>query len=159
MGFAMQLKTRLDPRFAANVARWARGEITWAQVEGFTSKQAGDFAKAGYDLARRGQYKKAAVIFEGLIAMNPYDHASRAALGAVYQRLGRVADAVREYDQAVAINGRNVVALANRGELRIQRGDVRGAEDLRRAVEIDARLSTASAKRARSVLASLRHQA
>jgi len=150
---------RLDPRFAENVARWARGEITWAQVEGFTSKQARDFAQAGYDLARRGQFKKAVVIFEGLIAMNPYDHSSRASLGAVYQRLGRTGDAVREYDQAIATNGRNVVALANRGEIRLQQGDPGGAEDLRKAVEFDPRMLTVSANRARALLKSLRHRA
>jgi Flp pilus assembly protein TadD len=155
----MANRIKLHPTFAANVARWARGEITWAQVEGFTSQQARDFARAAYDLARKGQYKKSATILEGLLAMNPYDHASRASLGAVYQRLGRTADASREYDQAIAINGRNVVALANRGELRIQRGDPRGAEDLRKAVEFDPRLTTASARRARSVLSSMKNQA
>jgi Flp pilus assembly protein TadD len=147
----MQRQVSVSPRFVENLARWAKGEITWAQVEGFTSKQARDFAKTACELAGRGQLKKAAAIFEGLVAFNPYDHASRAALGTVYQKMGRPDDAMREYDEAIATNGRDVVALANRGEMRLASGDMGGVEDLRRAIEVDPSLKTASAKRAKTV--------
>jgi tetratricopeptide (TPR) repeat protein len=148
----MHARISLHPRFARDVARWARGEITWAQVEGFTEEQAREFAQTACQLARKGQLKKAAKIFEGLVALNPLDHASRAALGGVYQRMGRFNDAMGAYDAAIATDGRDVVARANRGELRLLRGDAGGLDDLRTAIEVDQDLVTAAAKRAKAVL-------
>jgi tetratricopeptide (TPR) repeat protein len=147
----MQRVPNISPQLETNVMRWLRGEITWAQVEGFTSTQAREFAKAACDLAKRGQFKKAAAILEGLVAMNPYDHGSRSALGTVYRKMGRNEEALDAYDHALAVNGRDVVALANRGELRLQASDARGLADLRKAVEVDPRLKTASAKRAAAI--------
>ncbi len=150
----MQKEPNVSPKFFDNVARWARGEITWAQVEGFTSRQAREFAEAACDLARRGQLRKAAAIFEGLVAMNPFDHASRAALGTVYRRMGRIEDALQAFDHAIAVCADDVVALAHRGELKLQSDDPSGFDDLRRATDIDSVGRTAAARRARSVLAS-----
>ena len=42
------------------------------------------------DLATAGRLEEARIIFEGLVEGNPKDSASRAALGTVYQKLGRI---------------------------------------------------------------------
>ena len=146
----------LSSQFRNDVVRWARGQATWAQVEGFTSAQAKDFAETACELARRGQLKKAAVIFEGLVALNPRDHASQAALGTVYQRLLRPKEARVAYDRALAVCRTDVVALAHRGELRIVQGDSGGIEDLHSALEVDSKLVSAAARRAKTVLGALR---
>ncbi len=147
----MKPDMQLSPETVERVVLWAKGQMTWAQVEGFTAKQASEYQKTACELAQRGQLKKAALIFEGLVAINPEDHASRAALGTVYQKMGRIEEALAEYDQAIATSPTDVVALANRGELRVQKGDLGGLDDLRRAVEADPQLATASAKRAKAI--------
>jgi tetratricopeptide (TPR) repeat protein len=132
--------------------RFVNGEITWAQVEGMTFEQAQRIAKVGCELAGRGRLEDARVIFEGLVAGNPKDTASQVALGAIYQRLNRKADAMACYDKALRLFDRNVVALANRGELRIKSNDAGGIDDLTRAVEIDPKGLTAASRRARALL-------
>ncbi len=156
----MKKPIELSPEFKNRVARWAAGEITWAEVEDFTADEAREYRTTACDLARRGQLKKAAAIFEGLVAMNPKDHVSRAALGTVYQKMGRIDDALAAYEGAIATDATDVVALANRGELRLQKGDVKsGLDDLRRAVEADPGFATASARRAKALATALIVQA
>lgn len=147
----MKNEIELSPEFKQNVVRWAKGEVTWAEVEGFTYEQATQFARTACELAERGQLKKAAAIFEGLVAMNPKDHASRAALGTVYQKMGRIDDARVEYERAIETDPKDVVALSNRGELRLRQGDAGGLDDLRRAIEADPAFDTASARRAKAL--------
>jgi Flp pilus assembly protein TadD len=152
----MKPQIEFSPEFKARVRQWSRGEISWAEVEGFTGKEAQEARQTACDLARRGQLKKASAIFEGLVAINPRDHSSRAALGTVYQKMGRIDEAVVAYDLAIATEGSDVVALANRGELRLKNGDVRGGlEDLSHAVEADPEGKTASAQRARAIATAL----
>ena len=129
-----------------------RGESTWAEVEGMTFDQAKEIAQVGCDLAAAGQLEKARVVFEGLAAGNPRDSASRAALGTVYQKLGRVTEAIFEYTAALAEDGQNPVALANRGELRLRVGDREGFADLSSAVDADPYGETSAGRRAQSLV-------
>ena len=156
----MKSEIEFSPEFKERVRQWSRGEISWAEVEGFTGKQAQEAQQTACDLARRGQLKKAAAIFEGLLAINPADHSSRAALGTVYQKMGRLEEAASAYNLAIAGDAGDVVALANRGELRLKNGDVRGGlEDLTHAVEADPEGKTASAQRARAIATALIREA
>jgi Flp pilus assembly protein TadD len=156
----MKREIKFSSGFKSRVARWAAGEITWAEVEGFTVEKAREYSKTACDLARRGQLKKAAAIFEGLVAMNPKDHSTRAALGTVYQKMGRLEDAMAAYEQALATDPNDVVALSNRGELRLKSGNVAGGlGDLSRAVEADPNITTASAARARALATAVISQA
>ena len=156
----MKNELQFSPSFKSRVNRWARGEITWAQVEGLSAEKAKEFQKTACDLARRGQLKKAKVILEGLVALNPKDHVSRAALGTVLQKLGQVDEARAAYDTAIATSDKDVVAFANRGELRIKAGDVAGGlGDLKRAVESDPKLNSASARRAKALATAIIVQA
>jgi Flp pilus assembly protein TadD len=129
-----------------------RGSRTLAQIEGMTYEQAREIAEIGCGLARRGRIEDARVVFEGLVAGNPFDTSAQAALGTVYQRLGRVEDAMVCYDKAIDLFEENVVALANRGELRLRQGDHRGLSDLGKAVQVDANGISAAGRRARAVL-------
>lgn len=131
---------------------YARGEVTWAEVEGMTFEEAKAIAQVGCDLAAAGRLDEARIIFEGLVEGNPKDSASRAALGTVYQKLGRLDEAVLEYSEALKQDPKNPVALGNRGELRLKRGDREGFRDLAEAVQADPHGETAAGRRAKSMV-------
>lgn len=131
---------------------FARGEITWAELEGMTFAEAKAIAQVGCDLAGAGRLEEARVLFEGLVEGNPKDSAACAALGTVYQKLGRLEQAVESYTQALEQDDQNPVALANRGELRLKRGEREGFTDLARAVEVDPMGETCAGRRAREMM-------
>ena len=153
MGKVIKLESaKMDDATRAKVKRYLDHELTWAEVEGMTAAQAGQIARIGCDLASRGRLNDARIIFEGLVAGNPKDTSAQAALGTVYQKLSRNAEARECYDRAIEIFAQNVVALGNRGELRLRAGDAGGIEDLARAVQVDAAGISAAGRRARALL-------
>ena len=131
---------------------FARGEMTWAEVEGMTFEEAKAIAQVGCDLAAAGRLEEARILFEGLVEGNPKDSAARAALGTVYQKLGRVEDALKEYSAALERDPRNPVALVNRGELYLRKGDRQGFTDVSNAVEADPHGETSAGRRARALV-------
>ncbi len=146
---------RLPSDSSEKLQRFARGEITWAEVEGITFQQAMQMARTGCELAARGRLNEAQIVFEGLVAMNPKDTSSHAALGNVYQKQNRIDDAMACYDRAIALFDGNVIALAARGEIRLRRGDKDGLKDLIVAARVDAKGVTAAGRRARGILEAL----
>lgn len=150
MGQVPPVKSEQDS--IEGIRQWARGERTWAQVEGMTFEEAQSIARLGCELAGAGRLEEARVVFEGLAALNPRDGAVRAALGTVLQKLGRLDEARAEYDAALQHSPDNPVALGNRGELRLRAGDRDGLLDLARATEADPHGETAAARRARALL-------
>lgn len=144
----MQAETEMKTKLRA----FARGEMTWAEVEGMTFEEAKAIAQVGCDLAAAGRLEEARIVFEGLVAGNPQDSASRAALGTVYQKLGRIEDAVSEYSLSLETDPQNPVALANRGELKLKSGDRGGFTDLAKAVESDPHGETAAGRRAKGLV-------
>jgi Flp pilus assembly protein TadD len=162
MGDVIELRAgrpALDEETRERMRRFLKDELTWAEVEGVTLQQAREIARIACELAARGRIADARIVFEGLVAINPRDSATQAALGTVYQRLSRLADARACYDRALELNQGNVVALANRGELRLREGDPAGLEDLAWAVKLDAEGATAAARRARGLLSVLARKA
>jgi Flp pilus assembly protein TadD len=144
----MEIQTETVSKLKA----FARGELTWAEVEGMTFEEAKAIAQVGCDLAAAGRYEEARVLFEGLVAGNPKDAASRAALGTVYQKLGRLQDAITEYSAALERDPRNPVALVNRGELYLRQGERQGFTDIANAVEADPNGDTSAGRRARALV-------
>ena len=151
----LQAGKALDEESRARVRRFLENELTWAEVEGMTAAQARQISRIGCELAAAGRLNDARIVFEGLVAGNPKDSSAQAALGTVYQRLQRKAEALDCFDQAIAACPANVVALAYRGELRLRGGDAAGLEDLARAVEVDRTGASAAGRRARTLLAVL----
>lgn len=143
---------RADQALMNQLQSVAKGETTWAEVEGMTFAEAKAIAQIGCDLAAAGRLDEARIVFEGLTAMNPKDSAARAALGTVYQKLGRIEDAVTEYSAAISRDAKNPIALANRGELRLKAGDRDGFTDLANAVQADPHGETAAGRRAKSLV-------
>jgi Flp pilus assembly protein TadD len=141
-----------DIELKSRINAFSRGEMTWAEVEGMTFEEAKAIAQVGCDLAAAGRLDDAKIVFEGLVAGNPKDSAARAALGTVYQKLGRTPEAITEYTAALEADPKNPVAWANRGELRLKAGDRAGFQDLAKAVEADPYGETAAGRRAKGLV-------
>ena len=139
-------------KLTAELESVSNGHSTWAQVAGLTYSDAKAIAQIGCDLAAQGRLDEARIVFEGLTAMNPKDTAARAALGTVYQKLGRIEDAIAEYTAAITGDPKNPIALTNRGELRLKANDKEGVTDLARAVQADPRGETAAGRRAKGLV-------
>src|SRR3954470_670897 len=133
----------------------AQAARTIAEVAGFTFEEAKAIAEIGVDLAAVGRLEEARVLFEGLVEMNPKDAAARAALGTVYQKQGRLQDAMDEYNGALGLDESQPIALANRGELRLRQNDRGGMEDLAAAARSDPSGITMAGRRARALLGAM----
>ena len=143
---------KIQTETVGKLKAFARGEATWAEVEGMTFQEAKAIAQVGCELAAAGRYDEARILFEGLVEGNPKDSASRAALGTVYQKLGRLQEAITEYSAALERDPGNPVALVNRGELYLRQGQRQGFTDVANAVEADPHGDTAAGRRARALV-------
>lgn len=135
--------------------RFVQGQMTWAEVEGFTAEQAREIAIMACDLAQAGRLDDARQLLEGLVAMNPKDAGAQAALGTVYEKLQRPQEARRAYEMALAFDRTHPVALAGLGELRLRQGDAGGYADLLAAVASDPEGKTAAGRRAQAIAKAL----
>ena len=59
---------------------FARGEATWAEVEGITTADAARMARTGVELAQAGRLREAALVFEAMVEINPKDAGAHAVL-------------------------------------------------------------------------------
>lgn len=118
--------------------RFVRGEITLAQLEGRSRDELLDHAEAGYAAFQAGDMASARAVFEGLVSYNPYEAYFHTALGAVYQRTGRVDEALRQYELALKFHPHDTAALANGGEVLLGLGRrAEASELLLRAIACD----------------------
>ncbi|PTL78586.1 tetratricopeptide repeat protein [Vitiosangium sp. GDMCC 1.1324] len=142
----------MDTATTEKLKAYVRGEVTWAEVDGMTFEEAKAIAQVGCDLAAAGRYEEARILFEGLVEGNPKDSASRAALGTVYQKLGRLEEAITEYSAALERDPGNPVALVNRGELYLRQGNRQGFTDIANASEADPNGVTSAGRRAKALV-------
>lgn len=139
--------------------KFLMGDITWAQFQGMTMDEAYNVAEYGYQLFQEGRFHDALKIFEGLVICNAYDAYFHTMLGATYQQLDMVDEALEQYGIAVDIDPKHLHAYVNRGELRLQRSEFEGAlQDLKHALEIDPTGKDEAGRRAQ-VLAAATHRA
>lgn len=121
-----------------NIAKFIRGEMTWAQVQGIGIKQAYDMAEMGYQLFLQGRNSDAQKIFEGLIVLNPYDGYFHSVLGSIFARSGQADKAVQEYSIAINLDPKDPQVLVNRAELELGKGLFEDAlNDLKAAIALD----------------------
>lgn len=130
MSGAVRVVAREALRLAVELARGTR---TLAEVTGMTAQEAATLARRGEALAQDGNLEAARVIFEGLVACNPKDAGAHAALGTLYEKLGRRHLALDAFDAALALSPGHPVARLGRGELRLRIGDAGGLDDLHAA--------------------------
>jgi tetratricopeptide (TPR) repeat protein len=137
-----------------NLARFVRGEITWAELTGLSMHEAYAFATIAYNLFEQGKYDQAQTIVEGLVISNPYDGYFHSLLASIYGRKGMLDEARDAYTVAIELDGKNLSALVNRAEINLQRGEVEKAlKDLKRAVDLDPNAEQPFGVRARALAA------
>jgi Flp pilus assembly protein TadD len=135
------------------------GQITLGDLEGVSKQEQYQIAEVGYSYLTSSKLDKAKVVFEGLVALDPYDAYFHTALGSIAQQSGDDAEAEARYSRALEINPFSPAALANRGEIRLMSGRLLdGAQDLLRAVEEDPNGREPATIRARATLQAVRDQ-
>jgi len=71
------------------------------------NKTVGDDWKAGGDLFKQGKFQEAAEKYQAVLKVTPQDAASHFSLGAVYQAMKRIDDAIAEYRLAIQYDQKN----------------------------------------------------
>jgi tetratricopeptide (TPR) repeat protein len=102
-----------------------------------TPREVADLALFGHQLFELGRVDEARVIFEGLVATGAKDAFTHTMLGTIYLALKDQVRALTLFQLALEIDPGDVSALVYRGEIRLNRGKVKGGlEDLTRAVKL-----------------------
>lgn len=139
--------------------QFLRGQITLGDLEGITKEEQYEMANVGYSYLASGRIEPAKTVFEGLIALDPFDAYFHTALGAIAQQNGDLQEAEARYTRALEINPCSPTALAHRGEIRVLRGKLGdGSRDLVRALEEDPHGTHPATLRARATIQVLRDQ-
>jgi tetratricopeptide (TPR) repeat protein len=104
-----------------------------------TPQEVADLSLFGHQLFEMGKVQEAKVIFEGLVGTGSKDAFAHTMLGTIYLALKDQARALSLFQLALEIDPDDVSALVYRGEIRLNRGKVKGAvEDLTRALKLGA---------------------
>lgn len=141
----------------ARLQQFIRGQITLAELQGVSKKELHKIAELGHRFLSEGKLDNAKKIFEGLVALDPYDDYAYTALGAIAERRGELEEALELYARAIALQPTSSVAHARRGEVLVQLGRSREAgRELLRALELEGEVR--AAQRAKAALAALRPQ-
>lgn len=129
-----------DPLEAApsrEVARWAEGSASLAEVKGYSEEELYSIAQHAYALFLNGKFQDAQTVFEGLVALDPRNDYYYRALGVVYHRRGDAERALRQFTHALKVAPRSVAAYVNRAEVHISRREIdRALEDLDQAIRV-----------------------
>ncbi len=102
-----------------------------------TPQEVADLSLFGHQLFEMGKVAEAKVIFEGLVGTGARDSFAHTMLGTIYLALKDQTKALMLFQAALDIDPDDVSALVYRGEIRLNRGKVKGAvEDLTRALKL-----------------------
>ena len=141
------------------VRAFLAGRITLGDLEGITKQEQYQMAEIGHSYISSGKLPEAKTVFEGLIALDPFDAYFHTALGSIAQQSNDLEEAEARYTRALEINPYSATAMANRGEIRVQQGRLaEGTEDLIKAVQADPKGTEPATVRAQSTLNVLREQ-
>lgn len=141
------------------VQKFLAGQITLGDLEGISKQEQYQIAQLGHGYLTSGKLEKAKVVFEALLALDPFDAYFHMALGSVAQQDEDYREAEKRYSRALEINPFSAPTFANRGEVRIFMGRLSdGVSDLIRAVEEDKQGREPSTVRAQATLAALKDQ-
>lgn len=132
------------------VERFIEGEITWAELQGLPPQILFQMAEYGYIQFQRGKLKEAETIFKGLSVLDHKRAYYHSVLGAIYQRMDKLGDALAEYTVALEMDPKNISAYVNRGEIYFKCGYIdEPLEDFEKAIALDPQGKDPRANRAR----------
>jgi len=132
------------------VERFLNGEITWAELQAVPPQLLFQMAEFGYMQFQRGKLKEAETIFKGLSVLDHKRSYYHSILGAIYQRMDKLVDALAEYTVALEMDPKNIACYVNRGEIYYKFGYIdEPLEDFAKAIALDPQSKDPWANRAR----------
>ena len=121
-----------------HLAKFLMGQMTLGDLEGITKQQQYQIAEIGHAYLTSGKLDEAKRVFEGLLALDPFDAYFHLSLGSIAQQKDDFEEADKRYTRALEINPFSPTAHANRGEVRVMTGRLEdGALDLVKAIQLD----------------------
>jgi tetratricopeptide (TPR) repeat protein len=104
-----------------------------------TPQEVADLSLFGHQLFELGRVEEARVIFERLVSTGAKDAFAHTMLGTIYLALKDQTRALALFQLALEIDPNDLSALVYRGEIRLNRGKLKGAlDDLTQALKIGA---------------------
>ena len=140
-----ELKKTLD-KLPPDVLKEARekmkpfleGDMGWLDLLNLSPEEQQKMAEMGYHQFQAGYLDEAEVIFKGLTVIEPENYYYHSMLGAIYQRKKMLPESIVEYSMAIHENAADIVSLTNRGEVFIDVGLYKQAQDdLELAIALD----------------------
>ncbi|MEW6729813.1 MAG: tetratricopeptide repeat protein [Acidobacteriota bacterium] len=134
---------------------WLDGRVSLSRVKGWQPEEYQLMLMLGYTLHEQGRSEEAAIIFEGLLSLDPRNAYCHSALGAAYLRLEQDEKALTHLNMALQFDGRDISAYINRAELYMKQQNYKQAQaDLEMAIKIGATLGmrNQAVKRAQGLL-------
>jgi len=120
------------------IAQFLTGQITLGELEGIPKTAQHEMAEVGYQNLQEGKLDVALQIFEGLLALDPYDAYFHAAVGTALQQKGLLDQAEAAYSRGLEINPFAIATLVQRAEVRVMQSNLGGAaQDLAAAIKED----------------------
>lgn len=132
------------------VERFIEGEITWAELQAVPPQLLFQMAEYGYLQFQRGKLAEAETIFKGLSVLDHKRAYYHTVLGAIYQKMDKLGDALAEYSVALEMDPKNLASYVNRGEIYYRCGYIdEPLEDFEKAIALDPQGKDPWANRAR----------
>lgn len=113
------------------------GRLSLSRVKGWQPEEYQLMMMLGYTLHEQGRSEEAAVIFEGLLSLDPRNAYCHSALGAAYLRMEQDEKALNHLNLALQLDARDISAYINRAELFMKQKEYKKAQtDLEMAIKI-----------------------
>jgi len=120
---------------------WIDGRLTLARVKDWQPQEYQLLLMLGFTLHEQGRSEEAAIIFEGLVTIDPRNAYCHSALGAAYMRLEQDEKALTHLNMALQLDARDISAYINRAELFMKQTNYQQAQaDLEMAIKMGATL-------------------
>jgi tetratricopeptide (TPR) repeat protein len=121
-----------------HLGKFLMGQLTLGDLEGVTKQQQYQIAEIGHAYLTSGKLDEAKMVFDGLLALDPFDAYFHMSLGSIAQQRNDLDEADARYSRALEINPFSPTAHANRGEIRVMTGRLEeGSADLVKAIQLD----------------------
>jgi tetratricopeptide (TPR) repeat protein len=142
-----------------HLAKFLMGQMTLGDLEGITKQQQYQIAEIGHAYLTSAKLDEAKKVFEGLLALDPFDAYFHMALASIAQQTNDLEEAEKRYTRALEINPFSPTGHANRGEVRVMAGRLEeGAADLVKAVQLDPEMKEPATVRAKATIRVLKEQ-
>jgi Flp pilus assembly protein TadD len=139
------------------IYRFFNGSLSVADIERIPKRKLLQIAEIGFVKYKHGRYQEAADVFEMLVRLDHKNYYFHSALGAVYQKMKRPVDALTQYSLSLKLNGKDMAAYVNRGEIYLRHKKFKkAAQDFRSAILLDMKGRNLWANRARSLVIALK---